>query len=75
MEQKIKELVINEFDLDEEEYSLDSDFVTDFGGDSLDKLELILECEREFNIIIPDDQGDKINTPRELLNYIESRLC
>lgn len=75
MEQKIKELVLNEFGIGEKEYSLDSNFITDFEGDSLDKLELILECEKEFNVSIPDDQFDKVNTPRELIEYIKSRLC
>jgi acyl carrier protein len=71
MEQKIKEFVIDKLGIEEEEYSLDGNFFTDFGGDSLDKLDIILECEKEFNITIPDDQFDKINTPRELINYIK----
>lgn len=75
MEQKIKEFIIDKFGIEAKEYSLDGNFTTDFEADSLDKLELILECEKEFNVTIPDDQFDKINTPRELINYIESRLC
>ena len=47
-------------------------FTNDLGADSLDTVELIMEFEREFDIQIPDDQAEKIETVGQAINYIES---
>ena len=47
-------------------------FTNDLGADSLDTVELIMEFEREFDIQIPDDQAEKIETVGQAVQYIES---
>ena len=47
-------------------------FTNDLGADSLDTVELIMEFEREFDIQIPDDQAEKIETVGQAIQFIES---
>lgn len=71
MEQIIKNLIINKLGISERDYNLTSDFREDWGCDSLDMIELIMECERKFNITIPDDAVEHIRNAQDLLNYIK----
>jgi acyl carrier protein len=50
---------------------MEASFTNDLGADSLDTVELIMEFEKEFNIAIPDDQAEKIQTVGEAVKYIE----
>ena len=72
MEQKIKQIVEDKFGLRSSDYTLESKFIEDLGCDSLDLLDLTMECEREFNVVIPDDAVvNNIKTIQDLINYIE----
>ena len=53
------------------EVSAESSFTNDLGADSLDTVELIMEFEKEFNIAIPDEQAENIQTVGEAIKYIE----
>ena len=52
--------------------SENASFTNDLGADSLDTVELIMEFEKEFNIQIPDEEAEKIQTVGEAIKYIES---
>jgi len=71
MEQKVKNLILEKLGISERDYNLTSDFRKDWGCDSLDMVELIMECEREFNLFIPDDAVEYIRNAQDLLNYIK----
>jgi len=71
MEQKVKNIILDKLGISESDYNLTSDFKEDWGCDSLDIMELVMECEKEFNIIIPDDAAEHIKTVQDLLNYIK----
>lgn len=49
-------------------------FVDDLGLDSLDVVEIIMECERDFNVEIPDEDADKIKTVGQVVDYLEKKL-
>ena len=57
--------------VDENEVVATASFTNDLGADSLDTVELIMEFEREFDIQIPDDQAEKIETVGQAVTYIE----
>jgi len=61
--------------LDESPIKLNSRFKEDLDGDSLDKLDVVMECEKEFNISIEDKLLDhELNTVEDFVNVIESKL-
>lgn len=71
MEQKVKGIIIDKLGLNEKNYSEDSSFREDWGCDSLDLVEVIMECEREFNVSITDEAVGKMQTPKDLIKYIK----
>ena len=69
---KVISIIVDKLGVDEGEVSAESSFTNDLGADSLDTVELIMEFEREFDIQIPDDQAEKIETVGQAIKYIES---
>jgi len=72
IQEKIKSIIVEKLGVDEKEVIPEASFTSDLGADSLDTVELIMEFEKEFNLQIPDDQAEKINTVGEAINYIEN---
>ena len=71
IEQKVKQIIVEQLGVDESQVDNKASFVDDLGADSLDIVELIMELEEEFDIQIPDDQAEKIKTVGEAIDYIE----
>ncbi len=71
---KVKEIIVDQLGVDEEEVTPDASFIDDLGADSLDIVELIMAFEEEFDIEIPDEDAEKITTVGEAVEYIESKL-
>ena len=71
VESKVKAIIIDKLGVDESEVVADANFTNDLGADSLDTVELIMEFEKEFNIAIPDEQAENIQTVGEAISYIE----
>jgi len=69
---KVKAIIIDKLGVDENEVTPEASFTNDLGADSLDTVELIMELEKEFNIAIPDDQAEKINTVGDAIAFIEN---
>jgi acyl carrier protein len=70
IEERVKQIVVEQLGVKEEEVSGDSSFVDDLGADSLDTVELVMALEEEFNCEIPDEDAEKITTVREACEYI-----
>jgi acyl carrier protein len=68
--EKVKAIIVDKLGV-EESVVTDASFTNDLGADSLDTVELIMEFEKEFDISIPDDQAEKIQTVGEAVRYIE----
>jgi len=62
---------VDKLGVEESEVVTEASFTNDLGADSLDTVELIMEFEKEFDISIPDDQAEKIQTVGEAVRYIE----
>lgn len=71
VEQKVKQIIVEQLGVDESQVDSNASFVDDLGADSLDIVELIMELEEEFEITIPDEQAEKIKTVGEAIDYIE----
>ncbi len=69
---RVKAIIVDKLGVDEKEVTPEASFTNDLGADSLDTVELIMEFEKEFNIAIPDDQAEKINTVGDAIAYIEN---
>ena len=71
---KLKEIVIERLNAEEDQIKPEASFVEDLGADSLDIVELIMGIEEEFDIEIPDEDAEKLTTVEEAMNYVKSKL-
>ncbi|MDP2187440.1 MAG: acyl carrier protein [Sphingobacteriaceae bacterium] len=69
---KVRAIIVDKLGVDESEVTTDASFTNDLGADSLDTVELIMEFEKEFNISIPDDQAENIQTVGQAVTYLEA---
>lgn len=74
MENKIKEIISEQFNLDVEKVNLDTNFQDDLNADSLDLVELIMAFEDEFNLEINDEDVANIKTVSDALEEISKKL-
>ena len=68
--ERVKQIVVEQLGVKDEEVSNDSSFVDDLGADSLDTVELVMALEEEFNCEIPDEEAEKITTVQQAIAYI-----
>jgi acyl carrier protein len=68
---KVKSIITEQLDVDEDEIKPESTFIDDLGADSLGLVELLLAFEDEFKIEIPDEDTEKIRTVQDAINYIK----
>jgi acyl carrier protein len=68
---EVKEVVVEQLNVNPDEVKLESDFVEDLGADSLDVVELVMALEEKFEIEIPDEDAENIKTVKDVVEYIE----
>ena len=71
---KIKEILVEQLDVDEDSITMDTNILDDLGADSLDVVELISTLEDEFNIIITDERIRELSTVKDVVEFIESLI-
>jgi acyl carrier protein len=74
IEQRVKEIIVEQLGVEEEEVSPEASFVDDLGADSLDTVELVMAFEEEFNIEIPDEDAEGITTVQDAIDYIKANV-
>ncbi len=74
IEERVKQIVIEQLGVTEEEVSVDSSFVDDLGADSLDTVELVMALEEEFDCEIPDEDAEKITTVAQANEYVRAHM-
>lgn len=72
--ERFDKLLIDKLGVSQEDIKPDAKFTDDLGADSLDMVELIMEFEKEFNVAIPDDDGEQIITIDDAMKYLKSKL-
>ncbi|MEN9914802.1 MAG: hypothetical protein RL528_1566 [Bacteroidota bacterium] len=65
-------IIVDKLNVEESAVSNEASFTNDLGADSLDTVELIMEFEKQFNISIPDDKAEGIQTVGDAIAYIEN---
>ena len=69
---KVKQLLVEELQIDESDITLDAELSRDLGINSIDLADLILRCEEQFDIEIPEDDANEFITVGDVVNYLES---
>ena len=70
--ERVSKIIVDKLGVDESEVTPDASFTNDLGADSLDTVELIMEFEKEFDLSIPDDQAENIQTVGQAIEYLEA---
>jgi acyl carrier protein len=71
VEDKVKQIIVEQLGVDEAEVTQSASFVDDLGADSLDIVELVMAFEEAFDIEIPDEDAEKIRTVHDASDYIQ----
>ncbi|NLN16573.1 MAG: acyl carrier protein [Firmicutes bacterium] len=71
---RVKQIIVEQLGVDEEQVTLDASFVDDLGADSLDIVELVMTLEEEFDLEIPDEDAENITTVNSAVEYLRERL-
>jgi len=72
--ERVTKIIIDKLGVEASEVTTEASFTNDLGADSLDTVELIMEFEKEFDISIPDEQAENIQTVGHAVTYLESQV-
>ncbi len=72
VEEKVRKIVAEKLSVEAEEVVPEASFVDDLGADSLDLVELIMAMEEAFDIEVPDDEAEKLQTVQDAVNYVKA---
>ena len=72
VEERVQKIVCEQLGVSQEEAKLEASFIDDLGADSLDTVELVMAFEEEFEIEIPDEEAEGIQTVKNAVDYINS---
>lgn len=72
--EKVKEIIIEQLDVQADQVTAEASFIEDLGADSLDTVELVMALEENFDIEIPDEDAEKIKTVRNAVEYIDKHV-
>jgi acyl carrier protein len=73
LEEQVTELIVEQLGVSKEEAVVKASFIDDLGADSLDIVELVMSLEEKFNIEIPDDDAEKIQTIGDAIAYVKEK--
>ena len=73
VEERVKEIIVENLGVDGEKVTVDASFVEDLGADSLDTVELVMAFEEEFDIEIPDEDAEKLTTVGDAVAYLDNK--
>ena len=71
---KVKDILCDQLDVEEDKVTMDASIIEDLGADSLDVVDLIMSLEEEFDCEIPDEEVDNIKTVGDIVKYIEAHI-
>lgn len=69
--ERVSKIIVDKLGVDASEVTPEASFINDLGADSLDTVELIMEFEKEFDISIPDEEAENIQTVGNAIEYLE----
>jgi len=74
LDDRVTEIIMEQLGVSREEVRPEASFIDDLGADSLDIVELVMAMEEEFDIEIPDEEAEKIQTIADATNYLKAQL-
>ena len=74
IEARVKEIIVEQLGVDASEVTPQASFVNDLGADSLDTVELVMALEEEFDVEIPDEEAEKIQSVSQAVDYIKAHM-
>ena len=73
LEDRVTEIIVEQLGVAREDLSPEASFIDDLGADSLDIVELVMAMEEEFDVEIPDEDAEKIQTIGDAIAYLKER--
>jgi acyl carrier protein len=73
LEDRVTEIIVEQLGVTREDLAPEASFIDDLGADSLDIVELVMAMEEEFDVEIPDDDAEKIQTIGDAIAYLKDR--
>jgi acyl carrier protein len=74
LEDRVSAIIVEQLGVSKEELAPEASFIDDLGADSLDIVELVMAMEEEFDIEIPDDDAEKIQTIKDVIGYVKGKI-
>ena len=74
IEEKVKDIIVEQLGVNPEQVTPAAKFIEDLGADSLDTVELVMAFEEEFNVEVPDEDAEKLQTVGDVIRYIEDKV-
>jgi len=71
--EKVRDILVDQLDVDEEAVTMESSITDDLGADSLDVVDMVMSFEEEFDIEIPDEEIESMKTVGDIVKFIESK--
>lgn len=71
---KVKAIIVEQLDVDEDKVKLEASIADDLGADSLDIVDLVMSLEEEFDIEFPDEQVESVKTVGDIVKFIEENI-
>lgn len=72
--EKLKEIVVEQLQINPDDITRDSDIIKDLNADSLDIIEMLMKMEEEYNISIPDEKAAELKTVGDIADYVEAQI-
>ena len=71
---KIKDMIVEQLDVEEDAVTMEASITDDLGADSLDVVDLVMSIEESFDVEIPDEEVENIKTVGDIVKYIENKV-
>lgn len=71
--EKVRGILVDQLDVDEDAVTMESSIADDLGADSLDIVDMVMSLEEEFDMEIPDEEIETMKTVGDIVHYIESK--
>lgn len=72
IEQKVKDIIVEQLNVTPDQVTPEAKFIDDLGADSLDTVELVMAFEEEFDIEVPDEDAEKLQSVKDITAYVEA---
>ncbi|PAW69040.1 MAG: acyl carrier protein [Verrucomicrobiia bacterium Tous-C4TDCM] len=73
IEDRVKDIIVDQLGVNADQVTLEAKFIEDLGADSLDTVELVMAFEEEFEIEVPDEEAEKLQSVGDVVTYITSQ--